>query len=203
MRAHRLLVLVSRGVKYRRSLRPVQDVGLRYSDMSDRVASERGAQFAPAGCRPAQISGSITTEPERANRCSRFIANGTNSRVLFRGRLPWRLIPFHSPAALLERVIGFGISRWRRESKNHCDDGKRTRVRTQSAPGRLFWAAQMGATARDRQNGKDGRVPRSVIPGVQANVAPRNNQTGPEEKERGVPKGSGVAVSVLKRKSAS
>lgn len=158
-------------------------------------------------------SGSITAEPERGNRCSRFIANGTNSRVLFRGRLPWRLIPFHSPAALLERVIGFGISRWRRESKNHCDDGKRTRVRTQSAPGRLFWAAQMGATARDRQNGKDGRVPRSVIPGVQAkflssprlrcNVAPRNNQTGPEEKERGVPKGSGVAVSVLKRKSAS
>src|SRR5215468_1807284 len=67
-----------------------------------------------------------TAPPERGDRCSRFIAKREKSRFLFWGRLPWRLIPFHSPAALLERVLGFGISRWRRESKNHCDDGKRT-----------------------------------------------------------------------------
>jgi hypothetical protein len=31
----------------------------------------------------------------------------------------------------------FGINRWRRESKNHCDDGKRTRSETKKLHGYL------------------------------------------------------------------
>jgi hypothetical protein len=122
--------LVSRGFKYRGSLTSRSQCCAHRIQIFDTVGFDRwwAVPFAPtpSGVTP-QISAPTRAPPERSDGRSRPNANPGQTMGSFSGlaRLAADTLSF-PPTALLERVVGFGISHWYRDSKHCRYDGKRT-----------------------------------------------------------------------------